>query len=179
MHWEGLEAAGPADMGMPLIKGDETPKEIIALAYGMEKGLSELYRTVAGNVKDREVGGLLTRLAGIEDNHNKKLFDLYITLYPDTSDKEAFETTVVSDVMEGGFTTEEFIEENKDAMNTASGVLNISMMLETQALDLYLRYAQKAEEEKSKRVLYKIGDEEKAHLKSLGRLMDEYRISQK
>ncbi|MCP4666961.1 MAG: sulfurtransferase, partial [Deltaproteobacteria bacterium] len=58
------------------------------------------------------------------------------------------------------------------AMNTASGVLNIAMMLETQALDLYLRYSQKVEEEKSKTLLHNIADEEKAHLKSLGRLMD-------
>ena len=173
VHWEGLEAAGPADMGMPLVRGDETPQEIIALAYGMEKGLGELYRTVAGITEDREVAGLLTRLAGIEDNHKKKLFDLYVTLYPDTTDKEAFEATVVSDVMEGGFSTEEFLEQNREAMNTASGVLNISMMLETQALDLYLRYSQKAKEEKSKSVLYNIAEEEKAHLKSLGRLMEE------
>ncbi|MCP4664979.1 MAG: ferritin family protein, partial [Deltaproteobacteria bacterium] len=160
MHWEGLEATGPADMGMPFVKGDETPQEIIGLAYGMEKGLGELYRTVAGIVEDREVAGLLARLAGIEDNHKKKLFDLYVTLYPDTTDKEAFEATVVSDVMEGGFSIEEFLEENKKAMNTASGVLNIAMMLETQALDLYLRYSQKVEEEKSKTLLHNIADEE-------------------
>jgi rubrerythrin len=173
VHWEGLEATGPADMGMPLVRGDETPQEIIALAYGMEKGLGELYRSMAEISEDSDVSKLLTRLADIEDRHKEKLFDLYIGLDPNTTDKEAFETTVVSGVMEGGFTTGEFLEENKDAMNTASGVLNISMMLETQALDLYLRYSQKAEEEKSKNVLYKIADEEKAHLKSLGRLMEE------
>ena len=173
VHWEGLEAAGPADMGMPLVRGDETPQEIIALAYGMEKGLGEFYRTVARITEDREVAGLLTRLAGIEDNHKKKLFDLYVTLYPDTTDKEAFKATVVSDVMEGGFTTEEFLRQNKDAMKIVHGVLDIAMMLETQALDLYLRYSQKAKDEKSKSVLYNIAEEEKAHLKLLGRLMEE------
>jgi rubrerythrin len=165
IHWEGLEATGPSDIGMPLVRGDETPQEIIALAYGMEKGLGELYRTVGVNLENREVAGLLNRLAGIEDNHRKKLFDLYETLYPQTTDEEAFETNVVSDVMEGGFTIEEFVEQNKEAMNTASGVLNISMMLEAQALDLYLRYAQKSEEEKSKSVLFQIADEEKAEVR--------------
>jgi rubrerythrin len=179
VHWEGLEAEGPADMGMPLVRGDETPQETIALAYGMEKGLGELYRAMAEISGDSDVTKLLTRLADIEDRHKEKLFDLYLTMAPDVSNREAFEDNLLSGVMEGGFTTEEFLEENKGAMNTASGVLNISMMLETQALDLYLRYAQKAEEEKSKGVLYKIADEEKAHLKSLGRLMDEYGIAQK
>jgi rubrerythrin len=45
-------------------------------------------------------------------------------------------------------------------------------MLETQALDLYLRYSQKAENEESKTVLYDIAEEEKAHLATLGRLME-------
>ena len=117
--------------------------------------------------------------ADIEERHKEKLFNLYLTMDPDGANREAFEDNLLSGVMEGGFTTEEFLEENKGAMNTASGVLNISMMLETQALDLYLRYAQKAEEEKSKGVLYKIADEEKAHLKSLGRLMEDVGIEKK
>jgi rubrerythrin len=57
-------------------------------------------------------------------------------------------------------------------MQTVPGVLNIAMMLETQAMDLYLRYSQKIEEERSKKVLYDIAEEEKAHLGSLGRLLE-------
>jgi hypothetical protein len=34
--WNGHSAAGPAEMGMMLLKGDERPAEIIILAYGME-----------------------------------------------------------------------------------------------------------------------------------------------
>ena len=171
--WEGLEAAGPADMGMPFIKGVETPQEIIALAYGMEKGLGEFYQTVADMSAKSDVSNLLIRLADIEESHKEKLFDLYLTMDPDISNRQAFEDDLLSGVMEGGFSTEEFVEQNKKAMDTASGVLNISMMLETQALDLYLRYSQKVKDEKSKGVLNNIADEEKAHLKSLGRLMDE------
>ena len=49
------------------------------------------------------------------------------------------------------------------------------MMLETQALDLYLRFAEKSREEETKEVLFTLADEEKAHLKSLSRLFDEKR----
>ncbi len=75
--------------------------------------------------------------------------------------------------MEGGYTTEEFLEQNRDSMKTVFDVLNIAMMLETQAFDLYMRYSQKAKDEKSKAVLYDIAEDEKAHLASLGRLMEE------
>ncbi len=64
--------------------------------------------------------------------------------------------------MEGGFTTEEFLEKNKPTMQTIPGVLDIAMMLETQAMDLYLRYSQKIEEDRSKKILYDIAEEEKA-----------------
>ncbi len=37
--WQGHTAAGPAEMGMILLSGDETASDIIILAYGMEHGL--------------------------------------------------------------------------------------------------------------------------------------------
>ena len=74
--------------------------------------------------------------------------------------------------MEGGLTTDEFLTKNKSVMQTLEGVLGIAMMLEAQALDLYLRYSQVVKEEKSKAVLYNIAEEEKAHLAVLGNLME-------
>jgi rubrerythrin len=48
------------------------------------------------------------------------------------------------------------------------------MMIETQALDLYLRFAQKSVAEAVRAVLYRLADEEKAHLKALGRYRDQW-----
>ena len=170
--WQGLTAAGPAEMGTIFLSGDETASDIIILAYGMEQGLGEFYATTAEITNDSEVADVLTKLAKIEENHKQRLFNLYGTLDPGVGDKEAFEANISSDIMEGGFTTEEFLEQNSPIMDTVAGVLNIAMMLETQALDLYLRYSQKAKNEESKTVLYDIAEEEKAHLATLGRLME-------
>ena len=170
--WQGLTAEGPADMGMIPLSGDETASDIIIIAYGMENGLEEFYSAVSGMTSDPEVADVLTKLAEIEENHKQKLFDLYRTLDPDVGDKETFEANISSDRMEGGFTTEEFLKQNSRLMETVSDVLSIAMMLETQALDLYSRYSQKAINEKSKTVLYDIAEEEKAHLATLGRLME-------
>ena len=159
-------------MGMIPLSGDEAASDIIILAYGMEHGLEEFYSEVSGMTKDPEVADVLTKLAKIEENHKQRLFNLYRTLDPDVGDRETFEANISSDILEGGFTTEEFLEQNSPIMDTVTGVLNIAMMLETQALDLYLRYSQKAENEESKTVLYDIAEEEKAHLATLGRLME-------
>jgi rubrerythrin len=121
---------------------------------------------------DQEVVGILTKLAVIEENHKHRLFNLYITFEPEVIEKEAFEAGIFSDNMEGGFTTKEFLEQNSPAMQSVEGVLNVAMMLETQALDLYLRYSQKIKDENGRTVLYEIAEEEKAHLASLGRLME-------
>ena len=160
-------------MGMAFLRGDETSREIIVLAYGMEDGLGGFYRGLAETTEDSQAAGVFAKLAGIEERHKERLFDLYLTLDPAVADREAFENSVVSGVMEGGFTTAEFLEQNRDVMNTVPDALNMAMMLEAQALDLYMRYSEKAEQGPSKSVLYDLAEEEKAHLAMLGRLMEE------
>ena len=170
--WQGLTAFGAREMGMVHLTGDEAPTQVAVMAYGLEQGLADFYSKVAGTTEDADVAGLLKNLAGIEEKHKEKVFDLYRALDPAVTDKEIFESQTVSQMMEGGFTTEEFLEQNRDAMQTVDGVLNIAMMLETQGLDLYMRYAQKSDDEKSKNILFEIAEDEKAHLDALGRLME-------
>jgi rubrerythrin len=170
--WEGLVAEGPEEAGMLYLKGDETASEIIILAYGMEAGLGSLYAKLAKTLDRPEVIRVLTQLAAIEDKHKEKLYAVYRTLNPDVRDIEAFEADIAEDVMEGGLTTDEFLSRNKLAMQTLEGVLSTAMMLEAQALDLYLKYSQSVKEEKSKDTLYNIAQEEKAHLDALGKLME-------
>ena len=37
--WQGQKATGPVELNLDLIKGDESPSEIVVFAYGLEKGL--------------------------------------------------------------------------------------------------------------------------------------------
>lgn len=154
------------------LKGEEGPLEIILLSYGMEAGLEGFYEILAGEIKDPEVVTVLTNLSRIEDKHKQKLFDLYLILTPTPMDRDTFETRTVPEVMEGGFTTQEFLERHKPAMTSVPEILSIAMMLETQALDLYLRYSRSIRDEKSKNLLYEIAEEEKAHLETLGHLLE-------
>jgi rubrerythrin len=170
--WQGLAALGPYEMGMAHLRGDEKPDEVVILAYGMETGLGEFYSRIAGTIAEPEMTSLLRKLSAIEENHKDRLFKLFTTLDPATPDKQKFETRMVSKVMEGGFTTEEFMARNRAAMNTREDVLSIAMMLETQALDLYMRYSQKSIDDRSKSIFHDLAEEEKAHLASLGRLME-------
>jgi len=155
------------------MRGDETTQEIIVLAYGMEEGLRGFYAEISGETDDPDVAELAARLSKIEDRHKERLFDLYLTLDPGLADREAFEADIVAGIMEGGFTTAEFLNQNRDAMTAAPDLLNVAMMLETQALDLYMRYSEKTLDDPGKGVLYDLAEEEKGHLTRLGRLMEE------
>jgi rubrerythrin len=64
------------------------------------------------------------------------------------------------------------MRKNEKYFHTVPSLLDLSMMLEAQALDLYLRFAEKVQDQETARVLRKIGDEEKAHLEALGRLRE-------
>lgn len=159
-------------MGDALVRGDETPEEIIALAYGLENGLAQFYTDLGKTEKDPDLAGLFLGLAAIEEKHKADLFHLYATDQPEVPDRDTFEKDTVSAAMEGGFTTAEFLEKNGPALGTVAGVLNTAMMLEAQALDLYLRYAQKSTDAGVRKILYHLADEEKAHLKRLGSLLE-------
>jgi rubrerythrin len=170
--WQGLKAFGPAEMGMIPLRGNEKPQEVIVLAYGMEQGLADFYSKVSTLTHDLEAGEMIGKLVLIEEKHKDKLFALYQTLEPSTLDRKLFEDRVVSGVMEGGFTGEEFLEKNKPLLDTVENLLSLAMMLEAQALDLYTRYAQKVEDVQSRSVLHDIAEEEKGHLATLGALVE-------
>ncbi len=53
-------------MGMMIIKGDETPQDIICLAYGLEEGLRKFYAASAQMAIEPEVIKVLSKLSEIE-----------------------------------------------------------------------------------------------------------------
>ena len=80
--------------------------------------------------------------------------------------------------MEGGFDSGSLLEKVGQSFNTAAEVLNFAMMLEAQGMDLYMRYAEKSENPKVREILFDLAEDEKAHLKSLGNLMEKAQPSQ-
>ena len=170
--WQGFKTAGPAEVGMALITGKETPSEMIVIAYGMEEGLRGFYTETAEKISDQDAVDLFHRLADIEVLHKNRIFELYRTLGTEGLTREDFETRIVPDVMEGGMTTEEFLRAYGPALESVDDVLDVAMTLEGQALDLYLRYSFQSKDEKTKNVLYDISEEEKKHLRMLGEIKE-------
>jgi rhodanese-related sulfurtransferase/rubrerythrin len=173
--YRGVKTAGPYELNLDLVRGDETVSDMLRLAFGMEKALGIFYQAMQEKSQDQELVGLLTKLGHIEEAHKRKVFERYQALNPDASDMAALEAQVVAEVMEGGYNVKDFLAKNKAHLKTVPQVLEVAMMVETQALDLYLRFADKSRDEQTKETLFAIAEEEKAHLAALGRLLNEKR----
>lgn len=171
--WEGGTAEGPVELNMDMVRGDETPAEIIRLAYGMENGLGAFYRSAREKTEDTQVAGLLETLATVEDRHKGYLLELYKAVEGSASAGDELEAQSRAAAMEGGFSSEELLRNNERFLRSVPDLLDLSMMVETQALDLYVRFADKVENREAKEILSKLADEEKGHLQALGRLRQE------
>jgi rhodanese-related sulfurtransferase/rubrerythrin len=171
--WQGNKAVGPQKLNLELVRGDETAAEMIALAYGLEMGLGIFYQRMIESTEDSELKALFEKLADIERLHKKRLFDLLAEIDPPHKDIQAYEADIQPTILEGGFQLDAFMRKNEAFLRTVPDVLDLAMMLETQALDLYLRFADKSVDSQSRGVLFKLADEEKSHLEALGRLVEE------
>ncbi|MBI5585857.1 MAG: hypothetical protein HY892_18760 [Deltaproteobacteria bacterium] len=170
--WQGVLAVGPVELNLDLIRGDETPGEMITLAYGMEEALRRFYLHFGQQQAGGGLQALFQILAGAEEKHQGRLRDTYRGLGPSPGEVEQLVATASAQVLEGGFKFEEFIQANEPRLKTEAEILELALMLETQALDLYLRFAVKVGAGETQKILYRLGDEEKAHLAALDRRLD-------
>ena len=171
--WQGIKAKGPVELNLEIISGEETPAKMIEIAYGFEGALEKFYRTVIDQGRDQSVTALLKLLWAVEERHKRMLLELYQGL-KSSADQELTPLDERSaGIMEGGFKFAEFLEQNEEVLQTPTGVLDLAMMIETQALDLYLRFGQKMALQSTKEILNQIADEEKGHLSALGKLLEE------
>jgi len=176
--WEDRTATGPREFHLDFIKGNESPEEIILLAYRMEEGLKKFHEAIKAKSDDPALSALLAGLIKAEESHEKTLLELRESLAfleretpPDQISE--FSDGFQSRLMEGGIDMNAFMEQNQPFLNDVSGYLDLAMMIETQALDLYLRMAAESRNEQTRKILHRIGNEEKAHLDLLGKYLNE------
>ena len=172
--WEGPAAAGPREFHLQFVRGDETPQEIIKLSYSMEVGLKTFHETARSRATDAELVELLGHLIRAEESHMRRLLEVSSRWEMDPKEVKAFQQKLESVVMEGGIDIEEFLAKNDSFLQTFTGVIDVAMMVEIQALDLYLRMASESSNVATKEVLFHIAEEEKGHLRALGRALEEH-----
>ena len=170
--WEGKKAVGPVEAGTIHFDEKAKPESVFTLAYGLEEGLRSFYDSMSSLLKEEQVVSLFKTLASVEVKHKQQLFDLYAEYSSTTLDQKSFEEDIEKSIMEGWFTTEEYIAKNRAVLKTVQDVIELAMTIETQALDLYARLAERSEDQSSQNIFYTLAEAEKMHLKKLGELFD-------
>jgi sulfur-carrier protein adenylyltransferase/sulfurtransferase len=173
--WESTTASGPVAFHLKFVKGDEAPREVIGIAYQMEEGLRRFHLEMRKRTVDPELRDLLTRLIQAEEGHKSAL----LKLLEEVTKEDREESVAVSPpptseeaLIEGGIDIAEVMHQNERYLQTVSGYLELAMMIETQALDLYLRMADESANQTTRRVLFRISEEEKAHLAILAQYLE-------
>lgn len=169
--WQGGSAIGAEDLGLELFTGRESVDEILLVAYSLERGLQDFYLSMIPAVQDQQAKELFTKLSAIEIKHQDRLFAEYCRVTATSPDRSYFDKKVNGSVMEGGLTTEEFLRLYSYDPESTADITGLAMAIEAQALDLYHRTAEKTPDAEGRRVLTQIAQEEQAHLKLLGDLL--------
>jgi rubrerythrin len=174
--WEGFVAEGIPEAGMAYFSPATRPEEMIALAWLLEDGSSKFYEALAKMIEDQEANALFQNLKRSEANHKTTLWKMYEELSGKPPAPE-FPDKVISieprdDIMEGGMLISEALKWSKG--KTLKDILELSMSLETNSYDLYLKMERKVEGLNSKRVFKTLSEEEKNHLERLTSLFNKW-----
>lgn len=171
--WQSETAIGSKELGMDIFVDKESPVEILKTAYSLEQGLREFYLAMEKKTDNSEVKKLFALLSDIEVKHQMSIFMACRDLTSNEITREDFESQVTSKAMEGGLTTDEYLDLFQPDLESPVDVISLAMSIEAQALDLYQRLGMEIKNPVSRDIVEKIANEEKAHLASLGDLMEQ------
>jgi rhodanese-related sulfurtransferase/rubrerythrin len=170
--WNREKAIGGEDQGLALFSGKESPEDTLVVAYSLEEGLREFYVSMASRVKDENAQRLFERLSTIEVKHQDRILAEYYKISGTSVSRDEFAANMAAPAMEGGLTTEEYLQLYQPDLERPAEVISLAMAIEAQALDLYQRAAERAETDAARSALMQIANEERSHLEQLGKLFE-------
>ena len=166
--WKGLRAAGAPEAGMAYFDPAKRPEELIALAWMLEEGSIAFYQEMS-KMKAPGAMSLFRELSADEEKHKSSLSKAYEKIFANKPDP-GFPRSLVSlepgvDYLEGGVVLRKALEwaQGKDLKE----VLEFSISLEVNAVDLYIKMERRVEGKEAKEVFRVLSNQERNHLQRL------------
>lgn len=168
-EWHGLTAEGSPEGGVAYFAPGTDAADMASLAWALEENTRLFYTSLNAMRAGTEEASLFMDLVEAEEHHKQTLESIHSRLSDEPV--ERFFRDQASSVLEGGVSREEALAwaEGKPARK----VLAITIGMEANAYDRYLRMVDKSGDEAAREVFQAIAGEEKGHLEKLSRLMDE------
>ncbi len=170
--WKSKTAFGPEMQGLEMFTGAESLEEALVVSYSLEAGLRDFYLSMIPKVENNDARDLFKKLSEIEVKHQDRIFNEYLKISDRSETRKEFEKSILSQAVEGGLTTEAYINMFQPDWESVTDIIELAMSIEAQALDLYQRASERSSEPQTRKVLVQIADEERAHLAQLGKLIE-------
>lgn len=170
--WNGLVATGPYETGLFLLEGRKNIEDLVVLAWSLEDGTGVFYARMQELSEDREAKQLFASLVRAEQSHKSKLLEAYRHITGKEINDESIQTRSVKGYMEGGITSDEIVSWLIREKASLQEILEVSMQVETNSLDLYMKMLDEVKDKSAENVLNSLIEEEKSHLLKLGALLD-------
>jgi rhodanese-related sulfurtransferase/rubrerythrin len=172
MAWNGTVAVGSPDSGMFLLEGRSTPEDMLRLAWALEDGTRFIFESAKGSLPGPVPGVVLGALIKAEAQHQQNIVEAYRVLKPGATEDDIRDESV-SGYMEGGTRLEEALKWLNEGERTPLDIIEASLLIESNSLDLYLKLSAAVEQQAVRDILAPVIEEEKTHLKSLGKLLQD------
>ena len=167
--WSGLTAEGPPDAGTAYFAAGTGAADMASLAWALEEATRDFYTSLAERHPGSEETDLFLSLVRAEERHQESLASLHSKV--STQPLDRFLADPGARVLEGGMDLGAALQWTEG--RTVRDILELSLGLESNAYDRYLRMLDIVEDDLSKEIFRTIAGEEKGHLKRLADLMDE------
>ena len=171
--WNGRVATGSYEKGLFLLEGRETTEELISVALVFEEGSRMFYESVEDFTSDREAKNIFHVIAKAEAKHKITVLDAYKLVTGKDLADNILESEPLKGIMESGVRIEDTISFLGGPGKTLLDIFEVSMQVETNALDLYIKLFRKIKNIQAKKIFSLLLEEEKRHLSGLGKLLGE------
>lgn len=165
LEWQGDRAAGEETDGLAFFVRGDFPTAV-AMACSMEAGLKQFYLAAAAQTADASSRDFLIAMARLEDGHLARLQGKYGLAEADAA------TGMPAGTIEGGLQAADIIGAFPASFTGVESSIEMAMMFEAQALDLYSRLARRRDDPELRDFFIELAGEEQRHLSRLARELD-------
>lgn len=171
--WNGLVAGGEYEAGLMYFSPASRAEELISLSFALEEGNRIFYECVSQDLKEEEAASIFRSLGGAEERHKDTLRELHARVSGKGGDPANPEGMEPGGFLEGGALLGETLEWAKG--KTPGEILELSIAMEANALDRYVKMGRAVADERSREVFLALSEEEQKHLERLTSLLDRLR----
>lgn len=163
LAWDGQCLPDIPDIKVFGLSGSE--EEQLYQAMNLEKGAHIFYEQITKKLQDTKVMDTISTLVKAEEVHAKMIYSFWAKTQENPPSFEALYDSLSGDILEGGKSVEELIDQLAKTENSCHDILEMAMMIECSAYDLYRTMAHLKKNTSLEEPFLHLCQSEKSHMR--------------